>query len=213
MDKINYEELEPLQVAALNTREALTHFWKLPYIDEEYFGPPGNHNLTLYDTVAEIAKKLFPDPRPLTIADVGCGPGQGLAAIVRVFPDYDLGMFGVDWAESACERARLLVPTSNIVCHDILEENWLGDNRMDLVICLEMLEHQWLVKKTLMELLRATKPGGHVLITVPNGETDTFIGHRQFFKINTFRNLLADFNVFEVYYIRGETNILAHLVK
>lgn len=212
MTDIDWAALDPLQIAALNTREALERFWALDYI-ETYFGPPDDQNLTLYDTVAGIAKSLYPAPSRLSIADVGCGPGQGLAALERAFPAHTLDMLGIDWAESALTHARPLVPEARFICRDILTETWLDDKQMDLVICLEMLEHQYEVKKTLSELLRVTLPGGHVLITVPNGEIDEFIGHRHFWSLEDFRELLAPFSVFEVYYIRNGTNLLAHLVR
>ena len=44
------------------------------------------------------------------------------------------------------------------------------DNSMDMIICTDVLEHVFDLYKTLQEINRVIKPGGHIVLRVPQNE-------------------------------------------
>jgi SAM-dependent methyltransferase len=94
------------------------------------------------------------------ILDAGCGSGAVLDELARLGD-----VAGVDVSPIAVERAR---------ARGHLEVLWANVDRLpwpdgsfDLVTCLDVLEHTPDDVSVLKELHRVTRPGGHVLLTVP----------------------------------------------
>ena len=97
------------------------------------------------------------------VLDLGCGAGAFLAAL----RDAGAQPVGVDIAEAALERARTNVPGADV---RLLEDGVIpaGHGEFDLVWCSEVLEHIPDVAEALYEVRRVLKPGGRLLLTVPN---------------------------------------------
>jgi 2-polyprenyl-3-methyl-5-hydroxy-6-metoxy-1,4-benzoquinol methylase len=97
------------------------------------------------------------------VLDLGCGAGAFLAAL----RDAGAQPVGVDIAEAALERARTNVPGADL---RRLEDGVIpaGHGEFDLVWCSEVLEHIPDVAEALYEVRRVLKPGGRLLLTVPN---------------------------------------------
>jgi 2-polyprenyl-3-methyl-5-hydroxy-6-metoxy-1,4-benzoquinol methylase len=198
----------PTEIAALNTREALDYFWSLP--NEGYFSP---ERTRLFDIVSERVQALFPVKQSLAVIDVGCGPGQMFQALRRDLSGYDLKLVGVDWAASAIAQARVNVPAARFFCMDLhsIELTVQELRKNDLVLCVEVLEHQedWI--QAMNKLTWLAKPGGHIIITVPNGAIDDWPGHRQFWPLEDLRRDFAHYGLVSAELIKDDTNILAHL--
>lgn len=162
--------------------------------------------------------------------DYGCGNAKryGLA-LATSGVDYR----GFDVSEHALAEARAAGVNVNLLDAD--GRTSLPDATADTAICFEVLEHLMEPGRALDELRRCVKPGGHVLVSVPN--TANFIQrleflftgfwcpggsphtarrepwrdpHIRFYNPHTLRRLLAE-NGWEVVAFRGERFFLCSL--
>ena len=97
------------------------------------------------------------------VLDAGCGAGQTLDDLARLGTVH--GVHGVDMSADAVRAARsrghINVRVSGI------EHLPHRDAAFDLVTCLDVVEHTPDDVATFEELFRVTRPGGHLLVTVP----------------------------------------------
>jgi SAM-dependent methyltransferase len=102
-------------------------------------------------------------PPGATVLEVGCGTGGSLAAL-RDIGGYEVR--GVEPCRRAAEHARralgLAVETST------LEQAGYPARSFDLVVMKHVLEHVPSPRTTLAEVARVLKPGGTVVLLVPN---------------------------------------------
>jgi len=112
----------------------------------------------------KIALKRISEAQPDKWLDVGAGNGYLAEVVKGSFPS--IHATGVDFVDTALKEATSL-DDSKVVNFD--EENLpFDDNSFDFVTCLEVIEHLILREHALEELYRVVKPGGRVLISVPN---------------------------------------------
>lgn len=102
----------------------------------------------------------LPLPRPAQILDAGCGSGRTLEELI----DYGT-VTGLELDLDAAEMAR--GRSLGEVQVGRLEELPWGEASFDLVTCLDVIEHTPDDGPALVELLRVTRPGGFLLVTVP----------------------------------------------
>ena len=98
------------------------------------------------------------------VLDLGCGDGSFAEALVEAGAKVTMA----DVAEGALERARRRVPDAEAV---LLEEDArlpFADDSFDLVWCGETLEHVADASGLAAETRRVLRPGGTLLVTVPN---------------------------------------------
>jgi SAM-dependent methyltransferase len=135
-----------------------------------------------------------------TVADVGCGLGMS-----RSFLPDAARFIGVEpSARTLVQAKRLSMGYSGEFRHGGFPNLPLDSESCDLVVCLEVLEHLEDDAAAAHELHRITKPGGHVLVSVPNTyywpEHRELIGHHRHYSGTKLRSLL-DNNDLEV--VRG----------
>ncbi len=164
----------PAEVVKANTREAFDFFFAQDeYIADCYLQPS---RLAFYETVADYCAGVLPRPDDgsvPSVVDIGCGTGHALAALSARLGKGGVEFYGLDFAGSALEKARKLLPESRFVNED-LHGSSLPSGRFDLVLCLETLEHLHRPQNAIRELVRLCKVGGSIVITVPNGEKDSW---------------------------------------
>jgi len=110
-----------------------------------------------------------------TVIDVGCGDGAYIHFCARmgaevIFIDRDEAALERTTAKIAASPARSFRPI-----HSDCDPIPLADNLGDLVICTEVLEHVPDPLLFLRELIRVTRPGGSLLITVPDSRSEQFV--------------------------------------
>ena len=180
-------------VTRRNTREAYELLYSDDVLVAEYLEPG---RLAFYEEVADVAAALG----PRRVLDVGCGTGHVLRALLdRVGVDEAAG---IDYAASALARARLLVPEASFELADLIAFDVA--NPYDLVICTEVLEHVLDPASARTALGRATAPGGHVLVTVPDGDTDDWEGHVNFWSAGDLERFLRPLGSVESRRLNGD---------
>jgi SAM-dependent methyltransferase len=115
-------------------------------------------------------------PASHTVVDVGCGDG----AFIHFCARQGAEVVFIDRDEAALARTTAKIEASPARAHRGIRSDCdpipLADNSGDLVICTEVLEHVPDPEKFLLELIRVTRPGGQLLITVPDSRSEQFVG-------------------------------------
>ncbi len=130
---------------------------------------------TDYDTIPGGRKKLeylfstlmrmnVPE-RPVKVLDVGCGNGAMAFAVASLGCD----VVGIDVNEASIGHARDANPYRNARFEVVSDDDFDLNERFDLTICSEVLEHLHRPERLLATMTRHLKNDGLLLITVPNG--------------------------------------------
>jgi len=200
----------PEEVVKANTREAFDAFFSADdYIASSYLC---RARLDLYDLVADYCASSMTGSKQLDVVDVGCGTGHMLQALGRRLAPRELVLTGLDFSAVAVGRCRALLPAATFVVGDLYESP-LPASAYDLVLCLETLEHLLDPLAALRELLRICKTGGRLVLTVPNGEKDSWDGHRHFWTPAEFAEYLRPWGLANLLRLQDDTALLAEVVK
>jgi 2-polyprenyl-3-methyl-5-hydroxy-6-metoxy-1,4-benzoquinol methylase len=96
------------------------------------------------------------------ILDVGCGYGELLYVFKKQFNSSVQGL------EPSKETASLGTKMFNIPIDDLLLEEFISDEKFDIILCNHTLEHVRDPAEFLSELSALLKPDGYLYIEVPN---------------------------------------------
>ena len=141
--------------------------WEFKWDDMKKYGPFSRH-------LRRIMKNMI---RPLkfeSVLDVGCGQGSLLQELQSEFPN--IKPYGIDVSSAAIELARKRVPSGRFYVFDITDSSL--DERCDLVVCSEVLEHIPDDLLALHNLQKMTRQ--YLLVSTPQGRMREFekqIGH------------------------------------
>jgi SAM-dependent methyltransferase len=141
--------------------------WELKWDDMKKYGPFSRHLRRLIENLI----------RPLafkTVLDVGCGQGSLLGELRAKFPHIQPA--GMDLSGKAIDLARRRVPKGEFFAGDLTREP-LND-KFDLVICSEVLEHIPDDIRAMRNLARMT--GKYLVVSAPQGCMRRFeaaVGH------------------------------------
>jgi len=101
------------------------------------------------------------------VLEVGCGRGFYLNALSRCFPK--LKITGIDLSPERLDKARDFIGQSRV---ELLQADVTSlpfkNNSFDRIIAAEILEHVKDDQRAISEIYRVLRPGGLVMITVPN---------------------------------------------
>jgi SAM-dependent methyltransferase len=140
----------------------------MPVSKREFYHAKGSA-YRLYDPEARIRYERavrWIEPRPgLAVRDIGCKFGylrQRLRQIVE-----PLDYVGVDIDEATLRRIPDYDPRE-FLCHDVNDGLPFDDGSVDYYVCLEIMEHLESPTRFLQEVRRTMRPGGRLILSVPN---------------------------------------------
>lgn len=174
-----------------NTAERMNQFYTNPENVKNYLSLD---RVRFYQTLIVSCRTRGIDCNGKRIADVGCGAGYLLRVIHETSNPQSLT--GFEHSEEAIKMAKTLLPEASFHCCDIYK----GTNlKFDLVFCTEVLEHLLYPDRAVRALLGMIDKQGAVLMTVPNGRTDNFEGHINFWSPESWEVFIRNCcNTFEV---------------
>ena len=120
------------------------------------------------------------------VVDVGCGLG-GLLNVVSLYNPSRL--YGVECASSAIDWISNNRPHIVGIVADIESEEFRSvcNFEADVVFCTQVLEHLRYPERALENLLSVKGGGGVVIVTVPEGRSDTAFQHINFWSPESWR--------------------------
>src|SRR3989338_2594918 len=106
-------------------------------------------------------RRYFPDM--CKFLEIGCGTGYVLSAIEKEFPGLDL--YGGEFYDSGLQCARNRVRRASLIQVDAKAIRFR--NEFDVIGAFDVLEHIPEDEVVLSEMFQAVRPGGGILLTVP----------------------------------------------
>jgi 2-polyprenyl-3-methyl-5-hydroxy-6-metoxy-1,4-benzoquinol methylase len=135
-----------------------------------------------------------------SVADVGCGMAYLFRRIGQIGQPQK--MVGFDTYEDILPLAKMISPSADYEAKGVFEMR----GSYDVVFCMEVLEHMVDPGKAVLKLLEATNPGGHLVLSVPNGRLDfqsagliredggSYWGHIHFWSPESWKLFLGGFS-------------------
>lgn len=111
--------------------------------------------------ITSVLKRFFPHSGKFL--EVGCGTGYVLSSIQRALPKYTC--FGSDIYVKGLEFAKKRVKGAKLFQMDA--RNIPFDNEFDVIGSFDVIEHIEVDNSVLREFYKAVKPGGGIILTVP----------------------------------------------
>lgn len=111
--------------------------------------------------IAWAVQRYFPEAE--SFCEMGCGTGFVLEGLARAQPH--LKLTGIDRYPQGLMYAAKRLPGVNLHQGDVLAASSLGP--FDVVGCFDVLEHIPDDQRAVQELARAVRPGGGLVLTVP----------------------------------------------
>ena len=107
--------------------------------------------------------------KSFTILDAGCGDGINLLGLLNAIRSRGWGarLHGLDYNPLRLERAKSLSGEVRLQRASLLELPF-GDDAFDIILCSQVLEHISDDRSAMGELKRVLKPGGLLILAVPN---------------------------------------------
>ena len=138
-----------------------------------------------------LLKELNSSPS-CKLLDAGCGNGELLIAIKKARKGIN-SLTGVDISENVIERNRKRVPGIDFHVLDLEKEAL--DERFDLIICSEVIEHLLNQRKAMKNLAAMLADYGVLLLTCPTGRvyfTERRFGHLSHPRLHEIKEMAHD---------------------
>lgn len=128
--------------------------------------------------IAWALARHFPQAR--TVLEVGCGTGPVLRGLAAARPD--LALTGTEVSDHGLRTTARVVPSAALVRADTRSLPY--DREFDVVGAFDVLEHIPEHAEAMRVLARAARPGGGVMVTVPQhrwlwSPVDDYSGHQR----------------------------------
>jgi len=189
-------------IARRNNRRAYESIYGDDSLLSEYVGPERE---AFYEEVAEISAQ----EAPRAVIDVGCGAGNLLRSVVeKTTPDR---VVGIDYATAGIRRAKQLVPSGDFRAESLYDVDL--DEKFDLVLCTEVLEHVRDPEGAVEVLVRLCARPGAIVITVPDGAQDSWEGHRNFWSEPELETFLSHYGKVEISRMSSDAISLLAVVR
>jgi SAM-dependent methyltransferase len=160
------------------------------YYRRSYYGPENVKFISPLEKIVEfvtnrraawISQQVPPRSR---ILEIGCGRGLLLKALNKLEHE----SLGIERSELAATRARE-IPGVTVFTTPV-EECGFSDDSLDLVILWHVLEHLHDPRNVLRQIFRVLKPGGRLIIEVPNlASLQSVLTGKNWFHLDVERHL------------------------
>ena len=144
--------------------------------------------LEFYDKVINYCLNNGVTFNDKSILDAGCSSSYILKKIGDMFKTNDLT--GYDFSTKSIEVAKIHSPEVNFQLFDLVSSK--PERKFDVVFCTQVLEHILNPNIALQNLCRLVAPNGFLIVTVPNGRTDNYLGHINFWSPESFKPFIED---------------------
>ena len=157
----NWDNIKDLVDQAQKSTKA--HWYEESH-QTQWQGPYRHHLLKRRRYTDDVLKKFVKEKKNkyLNFLDAGCGDGEHL----KWMENYSRNLYGSDYNLTRISRAKNV--RSAKLCIADLTDYPAKDNSFDFIFFNHVLEHIPNDVKALEEIYRITKPGGMVMIGVPN---------------------------------------------
>lgn len=190
---------DPVGMAVIdNSRDSYDKFWGSEEMMAGYLTP---ERTAFYREVVLLCQAHLRG----RIVDIGCGSGDFLTVIKQKNSAVEVS--GIDFSRSAVERCRRLMPEGEFTAGSLYETGY-ADQRFDAVVSMETLEHLERPQAAFKEMRRICRENGRIIVTIPNGDCDDYVGHLNFWSEAEFRSFLGDAVVIDFQYLQDKTAML-----
>ncbi len=141
--------------------------WSSPKAVMDYLE---EQRVNAYHQTVELCGRHGVDLTGKSVLDVGTCSGYLLRIVDEKFDGVSLT--GTDYYEECVRLSQALVPNADVVKASI-DDLKSGEDTFDVVFCTEVLEHIVDTETQIPGLLGLVKPGGALIVTVPNGQYDS----------------------------------------
>lgn len=162
-----------------NSLEGMNKFYSNLKVVEKYVD---SERIAFYNSVINLLIDKGIEIEHKNIVDIGCGTGHLLKLIGENFETSNL--LGLEYSNSAIEIAKKIYPKATFCQFDIYKEY---PQKFDVLLCTEVLEHLLYPNKALEACLQMIASEGTLLITVPDGRKDTYLGHINFWSPESWK--------------------------
>jgi radical SAM protein with 4Fe4S-binding SPASM domain len=171
-----------------NTPAAYDQLWGDPKALESFRSEADNARDRLTREIVDHLMSLVGESAE--VVDIGCGVGDLLLEVRRRRPG--VRVYGCDFSEFAVEGARAALPDGEFLQHTIGTALPYDSARFDVVLCTDVIEHIEHPRQVVAELVRICRPGGVVIVVVPDGDVDQFLGHYWFWNEHAFSRFVFE---------------------
>ena len=147
-----------------------------------------------FSTMAESLVKIF---APHCVLDIGCNCG----ALVKAFQDLGAEAYGVDIAQDALSAAPEEIKKCLFRVNIIQDTLPFPDEKFDLIIALDLVEHLPDYGCFISEMRRTMKMGQFAYISTPSKLEDFILHRKDFFRRQSHDEKLAHCNVHSRQYL------------
>ncbi len=148
------------------------------------YNSPGRKKL--HATTLEWIVAQKPPEGAYLVGDFGCGPADFFVLMARAYTASTF--YGYDFSPAVVRAAQHGFPPGAFQQHDIYTPPPLTH---DITVCSQTLEHLVEPDVALARLIEATKTGGLLVLTVPDGRRDTYNGHINFWSKESWTSWLS----------------------
>lgn len=185
--KYHEESVKLQKLLTANNEKVYGQMYADPQLLQHYLV---DSRLDFYWQVAQkVVSHFHGDKASTACVDVGCGTGHLLAELRKA--GFVGRLVGLDSATAAGDRVRAHGLNLEFCPGYLSAQSW--QEEFDLVLCTEVLEHCDYPADIVRDMIRATKPGGMIVITVPDGRKDTWEGHIHFWSPESFKLFIEAF--------------------
>ena len=128
---------------------------------------PFTYSFTTCFKEKEIVRMLKNTQLAGNVLEMGCGSAYFATVLRREFPGAKFKFTGIDLEKDAVDVARPFLVEGDDIINCSVENMPFDDNKFDVVLYLDVIEHVNDDKKSISEAYRVLKPGGTLIISTP----------------------------------------------